>query len=256
MKKLIALLTALMLAAAALPMLAAPAKDVTTLAEWDFETAEEIAEWTILDGDGDGMSWNWSEDGYDNLYSNTGEYFMYSESYDWENHEPLTPDNWLISPAVTLPEGAESITLSFWQMGYESYSDMCEVYVSTDGGSTWSTCLHTFQTLPAWVDEEVNLTMYAGETINIAFRHYQSNDGYDVGLDTVSLTAVGGSAPTLMGDVNFDGSVDTIDVLLIMRHAMSLIELDETACAAADMDGDGAITINDSLVAMRLSIAG
>ena len=88
MKRILAVFIAIMLLAAAMPMFAADAaeRDTLTLASWDFESAEEIAEWTILDSDGDGHAWNWSEDGYENLYSNTGDYYMYSLSYDWDNY--------------------------------------------------------------------------------------------------------------------------------------------------------------------------
>ncbi len=258
MKRILAVFIAIMLLAAAMPIFAADAaeRDTLTLASWDFESAEEIAEWTILDSDGDGHAWNWSEDGYENLYSNTGDYYMYSLSYDWDNYEPLEPDNWLISPAVAIPADAESVTLSLCQMGYEAYTDMCEVYVSTDGGNTWSTCLDTFQTLPAWVEETVNLTMFAGEAINIAFRHCNCPDGYDIGIDTIELTAVGGSVTPdpLMGDVNFDGFIDTTDVLMIMRHAMNLSMLSDDAILVADMNESGNIDINDALIAMRIAL--
>lgn len=255
MKKIIAALITIMLLMAVMPMFAAE-RDTLTLVSWDFESAEEVAEWTIFDSDGDGYAWNWSEDGYENLYSNTGDYYMYSQSYDWNAHEPLAPDNWLISPAVTLPADAENVTLSLCQMGYEAYSDMCEIYVSTDGGNTWSTCLDTFQTLPAWVEETVDLTLFAGETINIAFRHCNCPDGYDIGIDTIELTAVGGSVTPdpLMGDVNFDGSIDTTDALMIMRHAMNLYMLSDDALLVADMNESGNIDINDALIAMRIAL--
>lgn len=255
MKRIIAALITIMLLMAVMPMFAAE-RDTLTLVSWDFESAEEVAEWTIFDSDGDGYAWNWSEDGYENLYSNTGDYYMYSQSYDWNAHEPLAPDNWLISPAVTLPADAENVTLSLCQMGYEAYSDMCEIYVSTDGGNTWSTCLDTFQTLPAWVEETVDLTLFAGETINIAFRHCNCPDGYDIGIDTIELTAVGGSVTPdpLMGDVNFDGSIDTTDALMIMRHAMNLYMLSDDALLVADMNESGNIDINDALIAMRIAL--
>ena len=58
----------------------------------------------------------------------------------------------------------------------------------------------------------------------------------------------------LIGDVNFDGSVDVADALLVMRHAMGIITLTDEQLAVADLDGDGAITISDAIIIMRITM--
>lgn len=56
--------------------------------------------WTISDQDGDGDNWGIMTDAAD--YAHTGSSLMISASYDGENEVALTPNNWLISPAIDL----------------------------------------------------------------------------------------------------------------------------------------------------------
>lgn len=58
--------------------------------------------------------------------------------------------------------------------------------------------------------------------------------------------------PADIGDVNMDGSVDTLDALLVLRHVMQVGELEHPELA--DMDGDGSITTVDALAILRTAI--
>ncbi len=62
------------------------------------------------------------------------------------------------------------------------------------------------------------------------------------------------SIPGVPGDANDDGTVDTSDALLVMRHALSLITLSNEAAALCDMNGDGEITILDATLIMRAAL--
>ena len=54
------------------------------------------------------------------------------------------------------------------------------------------------------------------------------------------------------GDVNGDGEVDVNDALLVMRHALGLIELENTY--AADVNGDGTVNLEDALLILRTAM--
>ena len=54
---------------------------------------------------------------------------------------------------------------------------------------------------------------------------------------------------TLLGDVNMDGTLTSIDALLILRHVIGLITLDNIE--AADVSGDGTVNSLDALIVLR-----
>ena len=55
----------------------------------------------------------------------------------------------------------------------------------------------------------------------------------------------------VIGDVNFDGAVDSNDALLVLRYTMGLVSFSPEAVAAGDFDNDGAVTANDALLILR-----
>ena len=68
------------------------------------------------------------------------------------------------------------------------------------------------------------------------------------------LAALGLSDEYAQGDANMDGKLDSADALLIMRHVMGLIELDEAALALCDMNGDGVVALDDALLVLRAAM--
>ena len=78
-------------------------------------------------------------------------------------------------------------------------------------------------------------------------------DGTPVNSDiTVTALYEQAAPPADIGDVNMDGSVDTLDALLVLRHVMQVGELEHPELA--DMDGDGSITTVDALAILRTAI--
>lgn len=57
-----------------------------------------------------------------------------------------------------------------------------------------------------------------------------------------------------LGDVNGDGTVDVIDAMLLLRHCVGKLTLEEDALKLADLDGDGSITVKDSLLTLRRAL--
>ncbi len=79
---------------------------------------------------------------------------------------------------------------------------------------------------------------------------------YDCGMGQVMTFTilVGESTPGIPGDANGDGVVDTLDAVMVMRHALNLITLSDGAAALCDMNGDGEITILDATLIMRAAL--
>lgn len=72
-----------------------------------------------------------------------------------------------------------------------------------------------------------------------------------------SVAAMSASALTrhLYGDVNGDDVISMADVLLIQKHSMNLVEFDKYQLIAADVDGDGNVTLRDASMVQKL-VAG
>ena len=110
----------------------------------------------------------------------------------------LTPqDEWLISPVVDLTTSGSTWQLEFhWYMSYywgvspyDNYD--LEVWISTDGGTTFSTMLWTEPTTTftnwTWYDVIIDLTPYLTET-NVAFGfRYVGSDGAEGAFDYISV---------------------------------------------------------------------
>lgn len=66
-----------------------------------------------------------------------------------------------------------------------------------------------------------------------------------------SVFAEGEATEPLLGDVNGDGKVDTVDARIILRMAAGIEYIDGDILSVADMDADGIVAINDAVLALR-----
>ena len=224
-----------------------------------FETDPEADGWTFIDNDGDGYSFFWSSN-YGSDYSSIayeGSGYLMSESFvnDFENDTgyAVTPDNWAVSPAVTLPTG--SATLIFYATSIGSYGyEHLEVYV----GATPDIAAMNVVMADTAVDYntsgdanygryEVDLTAYVGQTVYIAFNHANCSDIFILGIDMVEIYGNEEEVPPagLPGDVNCDGIVDSADLTLAAAYAMSAGTVSEQGVINGDMNGDGLLTAAD-----------
>lgn len=140
--------------------------------------------WQIIDADGDGYNWN----GMANYSQSGSGGCVYSSSWI-SGYGALSPDNWLITPAIHVPSFS---TLSFWTRGsctgnysMENYG----VYVSTTGSSIsdFEQQLAYIQTTESYEQHEIDLSAYAGQTVYIAFRHYNTYDMCSLLLDEIKV---------------------------------------------------------------------
>ena len=158
---------------------------------WYFETDPEDEGWYWLDEDGDGNEWQWMLG--EGMNVPEGEGMMNSQSFI-NDFGPLTPDNWLISPVFEA-----GTQISFMMVGQDPdyAAEYIGVYVSTDGGETWSDEIAGFTATGEVTTYFVDTAAYAGQMICVAFRHYNVTDMFSVNLDAVEVLGRGTVDPTV-----------------------------------------------------------
>ncbi|MBQ1520341.1 MAG: dockerin type I repeat-containing protein, partial [Clostridia bacterium] len=81
-----------------------------------------------------------------------------------------------------------------------------------------------------------------------------SVNNYDdcVYVDNVEYS---GSIPSyVLGDVNGDGTADSVDALLILRASLDIIQLTPEQAQRADFNGDGLVDSQDAILILRASL--
>lgn len=141
---------------------------------------------TLVDNDGDGYGWDnntWSA-----AYANTGSKLIASASYI-NNVGALSPDNWMILPAMAIPAGTQ-YTLSWYARDFQ-YAENYGIFIGTTGtvaALSATTPVATFTTNGVnYEKKSVDLSAYAGQTIYIAFRHYNVTDMYWLMIDDIRV---------------------------------------------------------------------
>ena len=163
-----------------------------TTTGWGFETDPFAEGWTIRDDDGDGYNWEWMESSGSDYNVYEGTHCMASASYQnsaFGGGTALNPDNWLISPAFTAGS-----TVTFWYAGQDpNYAaEPFGVYVIANG--TTSDELGHFTASNTYQQGSVDISDFAGQTVQVAFRHYGITDMFRLNLDLVEVSG-GGSTP-------------------------------------------------------------
>ena len=179
--------------------------------------------WTSIDADGDGNGWVSSSN--PGIYHNSGvnlsgtgnnssEAYVISGSYANQTGAALTPDNYLVSPAVISAEAGAQI--QFWACAQDaSYAaEHFGVAVSTTTATAaafttiqeWTMTAKNAGEVDAnsevrgtrqgtWYQYTVDLSAYAGQDIWVAIRHFNCTDMFILNVDDITL-ATGGTKPT------------------------------------------------------------
>ncbi|MBR0157363.1 MAG: InlB B-repeat-containing protein, partial [Clostridia bacterium] len=83
--------------------------------------------------------------------------------------------------------------------------------------------------------------------------------GWDTAFDNITadttVTAQYAPSPTLIGDINLDGKVDSTDALLAMRYSMGITLIEGQGFVNGDVNGDGVLNATDGLLIMRIALA-
>ena len=145
--------------------------------------------WTVLDMDEDGDTWVHNSVSMSFIGGHNSEGSYVSHSYDFEEYVPLNPDNWLVTPAITLVGNS---TLTFYRMvSFFNSADHYAVYVSTTSATDTSAFTMLFEETPTsstygWTMQSVNLDNYTGSTIYIAFRHFNCSQRV-IAIDDIEI---------------------------------------------------------------------
>lgn len=153
-----------------------------------YDNFEAAFNWENVDADGDGLVW--STDYFDQGQYQDGSKCAVSYSYTQEAGA-FEPDNWMISEAF---EVGENRWLSFFTStaNYSPTADWDEhyaVYVIPEGGSI-EDAINIFETTMddyRLTEHKIDLSMFDGETIQIAFRHFNCYDEYTLLIDSVAV---------------------------------------------------------------------
>ena len=175
-----------------------------------FESGSIPTGWTTIDADGDGFNWTIASvlmAGY-TIPSHGGADCITSQSYS-STYGPLTPDNYLVSPQVSITNGS---TFSFWACAQDpSYAaEHYGVAISTTGNTNaadfttiaeWTMTAKDAAEAGAymskngkgtregtWYQKTVDLSAYAGQQVYIAIRHFNCTDMFYLNVDDAELT--------------------------------------------------------------------
>ncbi|NEN23264.1 T9SS type A sorting domain-containing protein [Cryomorpha ignava] len=155
-----------------------------------FETAGGAlpACWQAIDADGDEQNWTivTNDDGNFGL---DGASAIGSFSYTGPAG-PLTPDNYLITPQVTLSEN-ESLYYAVRSLNSNYSEEEYSVLVSTTGTDiadfTDEVFADNLEYVNQWQARTVDLSAYDNQTIYLAFRHFGVTDLVGFVIDAVKL---------------------------------------------------------------------
>lgn len=153
-------------------------------------TGEIPTSWTLIDKDGDGHGWEYY-DGYGTVCSDS---YLSAEG-------ALMPENYLITPAISIPEEANSADISFEiaASAKNAYKEKYKVIVSSqpitiDNCRDAQTLLEYTELTEEYrqknfVNQTIDLSAYIGKTVYIGFVHGDCTDMESLLLKNVILNS-------------------------------------------------------------------
>jgi M6 family metalloprotease-like protein len=183
-----------------------PITEITVFAE-DFENGIP-ATWRNVDQDGDGYIWGIRYSGATPQSSSSAASASYVNGVG-----PVNPDNWLVTPAITLTANNE---LKYYVNAQDATwsAEHYAVYISTSNtvpGTFTKLFEETMTASPgkpvnnpapgtfrsegplyvpgAWYERTIDLSAYNGQTVYIAFRHFNCFNQFSLNLDNVKITS-------------------------------------------------------------------
>ena len=153
-----------------------------------FESGTLPTGWLAIDNDGDGFNWiNVIEQGF-GFEAHTGLGAMTSASYD-NTAGALTPDNWLITPAIQVTATSQ---LNYWHSAQDpDWADehyYIKVSTTTPDLASFTNTIFDGVTPQTWAENTIDLSAFAGQTIYIAFEHCEVTDMFWMKLDDITVT--------------------------------------------------------------------
>ena len=159
-----------------------------------FDDGAMPTNFTLIDADADGYNWSYGVSSSSHTYAGSA---GCATSASYASRAALTPDNWMILPAVTLPDDHQGYTLSFYVRGQDAAwaAEHYSVYISTTAGAAVTDFPATTAVLSDqvatgnYVYQSIDLSSYTG-TIYIAFRHHNCTDQFRLNIDEIRIGAL------------------------------------------------------------------
>ncbi|MDC8003271.1 T9SS type A sorting domain-containing protein [Aureisphaera galaxeae] len=237
--------------------------DVAPVASFDTNVFsadfEDITGWTVADNDGDGNQWLiFDPFAHGNL---TGRWAgSVTNLAVIGGSGILTPDNFLFSPAFSIPADATNteITFEIGDLGIPEHYAVYFASTNSVAAALSGTLIEEANTIGNDTDTRtVNLASLAGQTGHLAFRHYNTTGNSLLMLDTIDVvvtqgtpvqTAVNSGTPDQV-NINGTGTAHTADpgsgdVMLDITNSNSF----DYGCADVSVSraGTGAQSYNGS----------
>lgn len=165
--------------------------------KFDFED-ETLNGWITIDADGDGYRWTNSKDysqtecGYQSWYS--------AMSHSCVGLNALNPDNYMatakkyyITENSKLKFNVSAESAMFSQEHYGVAISTKSNYMAADFETIWEETLPKDENASnyhgTWYSKTIDLSEYAGQSVYIAFRHFNCSDQFWINIDNVELVA-------------------------------------------------------------------
>ena len=156
----------------------------------DFSSGN-LDSWSLTDSDGD--NFNWANTNLEPIQAE------HASSASWDSNVGiLNPDNWMVSPAIDLTSATGNVFLQ-WKAYAQDQSWANENYtvyvatasdISTLGASTTS-FNEIIGTSAAYLDRNIDVTSFVGQTVYVAFRHHNVSDQFRLNIDDVVVRTIG-----------------------------------------------------------------
>lgn len=216
----------------------------------------ELECWTTIDADGDGKNWmtmgEWLTDVRGSSsnpgslsYGGTGN-AMISESY---RSSALTPDNWLISPAIVLPSDGTYAATWYAKSQDASYPDPYSVYVGTSSDIATlgaSTAVYSGTAEDDFTQHAAILDAYAGQTVYVAFRHHNVSDQFVLIIDQFEVKAVSTTPEIALTSATTPGTVAMNTAFVVNGTVVN-------NCASPLTSFDATVTVNGQTVNQQIT---
>ena len=156
---------------------------------------------TTIDADG-AVEDNWGVVNFEpsGFFAYNGN-FAFSSS--WLDDVVYNPDNYLVTPQITIPAGSTNVKLKYLVgsgNNEEFLDENYEVYISSSATTTADILAGTrladenLQDFLLFSGSELktfDITAFAGQSIYVSFRHHDSSDNNLLGIDDISITKDG-----------------------------------------------------------------
>jgi len=209
-----------------------PYEDAEVVASFDFENDPATEGFTFVDADGDNYGWVWNKNmaswfsgdvDLDSMaYMGTG--CVASASYI-NTYGELTPDNWIVFPAVDLSEVANPVFGVYAAGSDPSYAaENFAIYAGTSANTAEMVKISDdITTTGNWTRYYADLADFAGQSeVYVALRHYNISDMYILLADEAEVIDVTESDP---------GAVKTYEAVKLAAAPAAL----ELGAARADV---------------------